>query len=111
MKTNLLKNVLIASLVIVSASSAFAITSHNIQIDYYPYVGTLVSVAQAADSELTTEAAKACGSIQNVKRLNEVKITLPTISAYNVNPQNTDVGQTFTFSYPRVHATAVVICR
>jgi len=110
MKTSLLKNVLMASLVFVSAGSALARTSQKISIDHLRYEGTLVEVAQAVDQALSGKAAKVCGSIQDVERLDDVNFILPMLRAFNVNAQGVE-GPTFIFAYPRVQATAVVVCK
>lgn len=95
-------------------TSVMAAVTQPIQIDHYPYVGSLGSNAKAVERALIKEAVKVCGSLQNVKRLDDVRLEMQTSSVTDINLNGTagapNFHSVFMFNYPRVTGSANVEC-
>lgn len=97
-------------------TSAMAETTKVIQIDVYPYLGTFASTGFHVESQLNEKVIEACGSLENVKAITELKLQLETLGVSEIDakyePGEFSPGLArFTLAYPRTTGEATVICK
>jgi hypothetical protein len=97
-------------------SSAMAETTKVIEIDVYPYLGTLRSNAFDVETQLSEKLTAACGSLENVLKVTEARFETKTMGISEIKPEfkpgEFPVGLArFTFAYPRTTGEVTVICK
>lgn len=96
-------------------AAAAAPKTQRISIDVFPYVASLGQNAAQIEQDLTEQAVKVCGSLENVSYLDEVNLKMVPSRATQINangvPGGVEGNQIFSFAYPRVAGSAKVICK
>lgn len=98
-------------------SSAMAETTKVIEIDVYPYLGTLRSNAFHVETQLSEKLAEACGSLENVAAITSARFETNTLGGISqirpeAKPGEFSIGDArFTLAYPRTTGEVTVVCK